>query len=260
MAEELQEDAHVDESAEAQTEDVEETSPDSSPETEDSKPEKGLTKRIDELTRYRREAERERDYWRELAMQNNDQRSKLPEQVEQEPPRTLEDFEYDEAKYQQYILEKAVQEAQRGAVTEAERVLNERQQQQEIQAKHQQFQNRENKYADTIDDYWQVARNDDVPVSQAMAEAITDSPDGPAVLYYLGKNPDIASMIAGLPPQSAAREIGKIEAKLTTQAASTSKAPPPAKKIDGVDPAIEKNPDDMSIEEWTRWREKQLKR
>lgn len=96
-----------------------------------------------------------------------------------------------------------------------------------------------------------------------MREAILESDDGPALAYHLGKNPDLAEKIASLPPIAAARELGRLEAKLARereQPPVISKAPPPPPKIEGVEPAIERDPDKMSTQDWVKWREKQIRK
>ena len=51
------------------------------------------------------------------------------------------------------------------------------------------------------------------PKSEVMTNAILDSEVGPQVAYYLANNPDEAEKIAELPPISALRAIGRLEAK-----------------------------------------------
>jgi hypothetical protein len=68
-----------------------------------------------------------------------------------------------------------------------------------------------------------------VPISEVMADLIVESETGPEVAYYLGKNRHIAARIAALPPVEAAREMGRLEARLTLpkpkQVSSTPKPP-----------------------------------
>lgn len=99
-------------------------------------------------------------------------------------------------------------------------------------------------------DFAAVAQNPDLPITQVMAEAITDTEAGPRILYHLGKHPELAAKIAKLSPVAAIREIGKIEAAITAadvaadsedselEAPSTkkpvvSKAPAPHKPLGG---------------------------
>ena len=88
--------AETDAAEEVETEAVEEVdataeeADQDEPESRDSSPEKkdGTQRRIDELTRLRRQAERERDYYRQL-LDDNEKDSYVPE-------KSLEDFDYDE--------------------------------------------------------------------------------------------------------------------------------------------------------------------
>ena len=62
-----------------------------------------------------------------------------------------------------------------------------------------------------------------------MAQTIQASEIGPDVIYWLGNNPKEAARISNLPPILQAREIGKIEVKLTSNppVKKTSTAPAP---------------------------------
>jgi hypothetical protein len=110
-----------------------------------------------------------------------------------------------------------------------------------------------------------------------MAEVIADSEDGPAVAYYLGKNPEAAAAIAQLPPSAAARELGKLEARLaferekartpaTPARSAVSQAPPPPPKIEASEPDVapvsagDPDSDKLSVNEWMRRREKEVRR
>jgi hypothetical protein len=92
-----------------------------------------------------------------------------------------------------------------------------------------------------------------------MAETIQASDVGPDVAYYLGSNPREAERISRLSPYLQAKEIGKIEVKLTDNppVKRTTNAPPPIKPVtaktvgaparDTTDPRSVK---DMSTSEW----------
>lgn len=105
----------------------------------------------------------------------------------------------------------------------------------------------------------------DVPVSAAMQQALLDSEQGADLAYWLGKNPTEAERIAKLAPFAAARELGRIEAGLTRETPAqnpkpkTSAAPAPIKPVGkGAAPSAKK-PDEMDFQEYTRWREADLK-
>ena len=112
---------------------------------------------------------------------------------------------------------------------------------------------------DKYDDFDQVARNPNVPITEVMAEAIYASDVGPEVAYYLGSNVKEAARISKLSPFLQAKEIGKIEAKLASEppVKKTTSAPPPispvtarstgAPALDTTDPRSIKN---MTTSQW----------
>jgi signal recognition particle GTPase len=91
----------------------------------------------------------------------------------------------------------------------------------------------EEKVRDKYDDYDQVARNPNVPITEVMAEAIYESDVGPEVAYYLGSNVKEAARISRLSPFMQAKEIGKIEARLASDppVKKTSNAPAPISPV-----------------------------
>lgn len=249
--------------AEAETEELqsEEQAPEPSESSTEKKESKGVQKRIDELTRNWRDTERDRDYWRELALNKAKEEPQAPKAPETtEPLKTLEDFEYDEARYQSYLF----QEATKRATEAARRELEADQQKTVTSNRQRQFLQREQDFAKGKDDYYSIARNPTLQLNQTMVDVIQDSDDGPALAYYLGKNPQIADQIASMAPYQAAKEMGRIEAKLAfdreSKGESVTKAPAPPPKLDGLNPAIDKDPDKMNTSEWLAWRNKQLKR
>lgn len=79
-----------------------------------------------------------------------------------------------------------------------------------------------------------------------------------AVLYHLAKDPDRASEILSLQPLKMAVEVAKLAGKLTTKVpAPVSNAPEPIKPVKGAAVA-DKNPEEMTTQEWMEWREKDL--
>jgi hypothetical protein len=86
-------------------------------------------------------------------------------------------------------------------------------------------------------------------------DAVTQLPDAHKVLHTLGSDLDQAAHIMNLPPVQMGLALAKLSSP--TAARPISNAPPPIKPIDGS-PRGEKSPEDMSIDEWMEWREKQL--
>lgn len=230
--------------------------------------ENSFGKKIDKLTKNWRETERERDYWREQALQK--QREQPPEPVAppvEAPLKTEADFDYDTAKYQQYLFA----ESERRATAAAKRELQAERDRQIKAQRDASFASRSKEFAKTVDDFDEVVKSDYLTITPDMAEVIKESDDGPALAYHLGKNPDVAAKIAQLPPIVAARELGKIEARLAfareqAKDKPVSKAPPPPPRVEGTNPATSVKPDSpesdnaLSDAEWTRLRNKQASR
>jgi len=63
-------------------------------------------------------------------------------------------------------------------------------------------------------DFDEVVTAKDVQITKDMVKALAETDDPGELAYYLGKNKDEASRIAGMKPLAQAREIGKLEAKL----------------------------------------------
>lgn len=248
------------ESVETPTEEVVEAveSEDEATSQEDSEPSESSTEkkqdnlqeRIDKLVAARREAQEQAEYWKRKAEEEPQQ------QAEFTPGKSLADFDYDEGAYSKYLVEESRKAAQSEVQTSLER---------DRQARRQaEFIAKESEFADGIDDYDRVTRNPALRITNDMVEAVQLSEQGPAVLYYLGKNPDVTSKLADLPPLAMAREIGRIEAnELRKPGKSTTNAPAPTPKLDATEPANVISPtsaaaDKLSMNEWVKRRNKQL--
>ena len=142
----------------------------------------------------------------------------------------------------------------------------ERQQAEILETYHEREEEARNKY----EDFEQVAYNPRLPITQMMAQTIQASDIGPEMAYYLGTNPKEADRISKLPPFLQAKEIGKIEAKLSDNppVKKSTSAPPPiapiaprggtARTLDTTDPRSIK---EMSTSEWIEAeRQRQIKK
>jgi hypothetical protein len=93
----------------------------------------------------------------------------------------------------------------------------------------EQYHEKEEEARTKYDDFEQVAYNPKLPITDVMAQTIQASDIGPEMAYYLGSNPKEAERISRLSPFLQAKEIGKIEAKLSDNppVKKTSNAPAP---------------------------------
>lgn len=95
------------------------------------------------------------------------------------------------------------------------------------------YSEREEAALEKYPDFQQIAYNPNLPITNDMALAIQASDQGPDVLYWLGSNPKEAARLSKLPAFQQAKEIGRIEERLTTNppAKKTTSAPPPISPI-----------------------------
>ena len=91
-----------------------------------------------------------------------------------------------------------------------------------------------------LPDFDDLVASSDVVVNNAVRDAILESDVGPRILYHLAENNDLAKKIAGLSPNAALREIGRLEAKFEAKPEAEkiaplvrSKAPTPIQPIRG---------------------------
>jgi len=225
---------------------------------------KGVGKRIDELTRNWRESQRQVTALTALIERLSSSPPKHEAPVDTE--KKLGDFGYDESKYRTYLTEQASRSAIEAARKEAQTWRTE----QETAAKRAAFDARAAKFSGEVEDFHEVFTAE-TPVSQAMAEAMMDTDEGPAIAYYLGKNPDIARKLYGLSAVQAGKEIARIEDRIVAERKKAaekkvSQAPEPAPQIDGSGSTVlsvkasEPGSDKLTDAEWVKLREKEVRR
>jgi hypothetical protein len=240
-----------------------ETRAESPPAVETKAEPKGVAKRIDELTRLRRDAERDRDYWREFAMRTPQQAPQQQPAQQPAQPKSLKDFNYDEKQYTDHLYEQARKVAEQSAREAGAKFRAE----QEAITRRAKFDERVTQFKATVEDYDDVV-HDGTPVSEHMADALLDSEEAGPVMYYLGQNPDVATKLYHMSAAKAGREIQKIEDRLVSERKKAaekpvSQAPPPAPVIEATAPGHKVKSTDpealsMSGDEWRRLREKEL--
>jgi len=230
------------------------------PETADTTPEeqqptKSFTQEELDAIVSKRLAREQRKWEREHAQRLAEQQAKQPVA----PPPAPDDFE-NAQHYAEALAEQKAREllAQREAAAQQAAIL-------------ESYKDREEEARDKYEDFEQVAYNPSLPVTDYMAQAIQASDIGPEVIYWLGSNPKEAGRISRLPPVLQAKEIGKIEANLTSNPPTkrTSSAPAPLAPVtatrsnsgpryDTTDPRSLKS---MSTSDWIEAeRQRQIKK
>jgi hypothetical protein len=224
------------------------------------KPKKSAKDRIDELTAARREAEREAEYWRSKATQ-----APAPAQEPQQPLR--DEAEPDPSKYTygetdaNFIRDHATYHARKAFREEQERDQQARAQ----QTAQAQFAEREAKAVEQFDDFYQVVGHGyDKAVKvipQAAQQAILECEVGPQIAYHLAKNPAEARRLSAMSPLSQAREIGRLEAKLTAAPLTpktATQAPEPSPSLRGAGGRFAPAPDTADFRQFEALADKEL--
>jgi len=269
--------AQVEDQPEATAGENEDTADDAGAE---AKPKGGFQKRISELTANWRTTERDRDYWRDVAMrQLQQQNAHVPQPNGQQPaPAQLppdlaahigpapEPSKYPAGEFDpRYTVDLAKWELKREG---AENAARQRQaSQQQVQ---QQFAARLDsivedglaKFGQDFNDAMngmQILRHPQI--GQVLREAIADS-DVPAdVAMALAKDKDAQEAIAkARTPAAVARVVGRLEARLSAappQPKPTAAPPPPPRLAKGAAAAVA-DPAKMSADDYYNWRMKQV--
>lgn len=199
------------------------------------RPRRSVQERIDAVTRGRREAERERDYWREQALNRAEPDRAFEPEAADDPSAYFDPTDPD------HVRALAAEEARAAFAEIAYQAQAEQAEAQAIQA----WDARQQAFAREAPDYFDVLHATEWPCSEVMAEAIRTSDEGAAVAYHLASNPDEARRIARLPQLAQIREIGRLESHLGRSPAinSFSQAPRPPAQIRGVGGRYRVSPD-----------------
>ena len=239
QAEEIQ----AEEPAEETEEVAEETAP-------PPKKKQTAQERINELTRIRREKEREAEYWRQIALEKSEKKpDPVPEKPATPPRPKLDDFEttteYEDALFEWRDNVKSAEAEATKRKTEHERLFAE-------------FNERAKAMRAEHEDFDEVIES---PVfTPSMQAALLQSENGPQVAYHLGlpENRDLAEKIRSYSPEGQIYEMGKLETQLliAKKKKTVSSAPAPIKPIGMSGGGGEVDPSKMSINEWMEWDKK----
>lgn len=216
---------------------------------EDRKPAKGAEARIAELTRLRREAERQRDAAiAQLQGARDPAKAATPKPVADD----FEDYgDYVEALTDWKADQRDAERADTNATTAAERAA---------QHRNAEWSAKIGAAKSIMPDFDAVMEKADTPTAPHVADALMDADRGPELLYHLANNPDVVERLNDMSPARAAIELGKIEAKL--EAPEAAPPPPPRKTTTAPAPitpvktgaTTAKDPAKMNMEEYKAYR------
>lgn len=175
---------------------------------------------------------------------------------------TLESVGWDEEKHRQAIDAYYTRKADE----RAEAAISKREQQRQREQAERDWEKRQSDFIKSKPEYAEKVGS--IPAGlmpDSLAKIIKGSEMGPEVALHLAENMERLAALVRLPPESQAREIGRIEARLEAAKAApppVSKAPPPAPKVEATESVIERSPDDMvntTPAQFAKWRKKYAK-
>lgn len=217
----------------------------------------GFQKRIDKLTRQNADREREVEYWRQEALKAKPVETKTETPKAEGKPKE-DDFQT-HAEYVEALTDWKVDEKFKASDTKTREEAVKTQH----QTAQQQFKTRQDDYKAAVPDFDEVLADADTPISQSLIDEIVTGDNGPALQYFLAKNPDEATRLSALGPMALAKELGRIESRFTTappaKVANVTKAPAPPSPVGRTSSTTGKDPykDDMSQAEYKAWRRKE---
>jgi hypothetical protein len=208
---------------------------------------KTAQERIDELTKKRREAEREAEYWKERALRGKDadQKTVQPEPKEKRP--SVDNFdsveEYENALFKWHD---SVKEQETSRIEQSR--------------KHKEMVDSFNSKADAMraeyDDYDEVIN---APIfTPTMRNVLLASDNGHEMAYHLGLNRNIADKIAKLPEEMQLYELGKLETQYLFQKKQkkASSAPAPISPLGATGETTKIDESKLSDDEWYKLEKK----
>ena len=233
-----------------------------------------VEKRIGKLTKKWRTTERERDFEKAKRLEAESELAKLKAQIPTTDKPKREDFD-DEDKFIEALTDWKIDTKLRGQQEVVAKKTGEETEKQAAEEIEEELEEISERGRDKHEDYNIVVFDKDLVLTQGMVETIIHSDIAEEILYYLGKNPDVSAAIGEMTALKAAKEIGRIEAKLVVgdkkpeekkpEEGKKIDSPTPVKKLtqtpDPIDPvrstgATDKDPNQMTPKEYRDWREK----
>lgn len=225
---------------------------------EAAKPESGAQKRIRELTWQRHEAERREKAAAERIRELEKQVARpapTANPVAPDPQLALDDPATYRAQQGEYTRAVARQVA---AETRAE--AEQDRQQSEAQKQRQAYSDKLQAAVADDPQLYERLRAATFELTPAMTDVLVTSDKPIELTRYLAEHPEEGARIEKLSPLQAAREMGRIEARLEAiKPTRASNAPDPMQRPRGNE-RVRIDPDKLSVDEWKKWREAQIAR
>lgn len=198
----------------------------------------GFQKRIGKLTTKLSTAQAEAEYWRQRALaQKPEPGSETVEKPAGEKPEPNPDQYETQAAYVKAVADWQFDRRLREYKASEQAAVAAEKQQAQQQTYQEKFGATITAGRATFEDFDEVIealQDPAIPITRELVETLIQSENGAALLYHLAQNPEEAVRIAKLPALAAARELGKLEARIATKEpeAEPEEKVPPAPPVD----------------------------
>ena len=174
---------------------------------------------------------------------------------------TLESFDYDQMKYQEAVIKYNAtlnQQTVQQAMLANDKATAQLATQEAQKAVVETFTERSQAFAEDTPDYQATVSNPALPIGKVVAQTVVHLENGPAVMYHLGKNPQLAAEISGLPAIQQVMRVGQLSERLSVPVAPIqTNAPAPAKvPVQSGSADLSKDPETMTPMQYAKWRGK----
>ena len=242
-------------------------------ETKDDPPQesKKVVKRIGDLTKKWRTAERERDFEKEKRLEVEAKLKELSSkvQVDEDKPQK-EDFD-DEDDYLEALTDWKIETRLKASQESVVKEIADKDEKQAVSKTYDGLDDAMDKGKEKYEDFNELILDEDLVISTELTQILLDTEIPEDIMYYLASNPDESARISDLDPVRIAKEVGKLEVRLTKEEKQAKeeeeevKPKPSTRKKQSAAPepitpvkttgATEKDPNKMSPREYKAWRE-----
>jgi len=243
----------VEKTPEAKPEVVEEVA--QAPKEEETEAQRKINRAVRLQFKAEAQAEQLRERLERIEQRQQEQvRTAVVEQTEAEPK--LEDF----PDYENFLKASAKYEARqefRHELAQHSQRINQQQAQAAQRQTVESWNQKVSSVTAEMPDFDEVVGSSTVPMPDHVKAVVMQSEEGPKLAYYLATHPDEAVKIASQHPLAAIRSLMRIEDEITA-APVVKKATDAAAPITpvGTKAKSEKAPEDMTFDEFTRYRKK----
>ena len=222
---------------------------------------KELEERINHKESFIRKQQSEYDKLK-ASLNNSNLSNKAKEEISKAPdPSTYTD----EQKYLSDLVKWEI--SQQNLSDKVREEINKTRQYESIMERKKKFDEESFKLKKELPDFDTVARSEHMMsiynnAQNDMASIIEGMDNGPQIAYYLGNNTDVAYKLASMHTSELVPELMRLS-KLAAPKGSKkiSNANSPISPVNSLTSDItEKNPDDLSYEDWKKWRMKHMKK